>query len=303
MKREIDLDLFDIIEYLDDRGQYYVHAGSKNVSAGWIGLSCPFCGDRSTHLGVNLQSKLYSCFRCGAKGGASKLVMALDNCSFSRAVNTIESFVLRDFSSIKRKERIHANETMLPSGIINDALPIHSKFLLHRRYDADFCVRKYDIMFVGPTLDDWKFRIVIPVYQDHELVTYVARDTSGKLEIPYKNAPIEKSKIQAKHTLYGLDDVKDTAIIVEGIFDAWRIGTGAVATFGTQYTTEQIALLAKKRLGKVFVMFDADATDKAYNLAHDLSSVVPKVEVIELAEGDPDNLTEDEVWELRREVF
>jgi DNA primase len=122
-------------------------------------------------------------------------------------------------------------------------LPIHEKFLTKRRYDFEKIQRKYDLLGVGPTLDDWKFRLIIPVYMNHQLVTYVGRDTTGKSEIPYRNAPIEKSIIQSKHCLYNLDTVKDTVIVVEGILDCWRIGSSAVATFGTQVTREQILLL------------------------------------------------------------
>jgi len=300
---DLDIELFDIIDYLEDRGVDYNTAGSRNVSVGWIGLSCPFCGDRSTHLGVNLESKMFSCFRCGKKGSSISLVQALDNCSFHKAKAVVDQFITRDFSSYKRKERIHASATKLPSNTSENFLPVHDKFISSRRYDREFLQRKYDILAVGPTCDDWKFRIIIPVYYNHELVTYVGRDCTGKLEVPYKNCPQEQCILQAKHTLYNLDSIQDEVILVEGILDAWRIGTKAVATFGTQVTDEQIALLARKQIKKAFVLFDSDASDKADKLAHSISSVVPSVDVITLSDGDPDSLTEDEVWELKRELF
>jgi hypothetical protein len=37
-------------------------------------------------------------------------------------------------------------------------------------------------------------------------------------------------------------------------------------------------------------------------MATDLTSICQNVEVLELDEGDPDNLTDDEVWELRKEI-
>jgi hypothetical protein len=44
----------------------------------------------------------------------------------------------------------------------------------------------------------------------------------------------------SKETLYNLDNAKDgTAIVVEGPIDVWRIGDGAVATFGVIYTQKQ----------------------------------------------------------------
>lgn len=300
--KDLDLDLFDVIAFLDDRGVDYQMAGAKNISSGWIGLSCPFCQDHSTHLGVNLDSKMYSCFRCGAKGAVVKLIQALDNCSYHRAVDTVLKFTSSDFSYLIRKERIRAEKTIFPAGTTDNFLGIHQKFISKRRYDLEALQHKYDIYAVGPTLDDWKFRIVIPVYLNNELMTYVGRDTTGKLEVPYKNAPTEKSIRPAKDCLYNLDSVKDTAIVVEGILDCWRIGNCAVATFGTQYSHEQLHLLAQKKLKRAIILFDADAIDKAHVLAHAVSSVVREVQVIELATGDPDNFTADEAWELKREL-
>jgi DNA primase len=241
-----------------------------------------------------------SCFKCGAKGSALKLVREIDSCSYKKAEDIARSFILRDFEHLVKKVRKTSERTILPTGTSESFLPIHDRFLASRRYDRAFLQRRYDLMAIGPTLDDWKFRIIIPVYLNEELVTYVGRDTTGKADIPYKNAPIEKSVLQAKHTLYGLDNVKDTCILVEGIFDAWRIGLEAVPTFGTQVTDEQIYLLAKKNIKRCIVLFDEDATSKAETLAYSVSSVVDKVEYIALSEGDPDDLTEDEVWELKR---
>lgn len=297
---EIDLDLFDPMAYLDARGVDYTSSGSKNVSTGWIGTTCRWCGDRTNHLGINLTSKKISCFKCGKKGNVLTLVMAVDNCSFNTAKRTVLEFSTVDFAYLVRKERLHAQNTLFPTGIQDKFLPMQDQFLLKRRYDREFLQKKYDIMPMGPTLDDWKFRIIIPVYEKHQLVTYVGRDVTGKLEIPYKNAPIEKSVIQAKHSLYNFDSIRDTAIVVEGIMDVWRIGNGAVCSFGTQYTKEQILKLVG--LKRIFVLYDADAPAEADRLSFDLTAVCRNVEVILLDEGDPDNLHEDDVWALRREL-
>jgi DNA primase len=300
---ELDLDLFDVMAYLDDRGIDYANAGSKNVSVGWIGISCVYCGDHSTHLGINLETKQFSCFKCGTKGNAVKLVAELDRSSFSRAKETINKFISADLSYLVRRVRTHSHITMFPGNTSDNFLPIHDKFIKSRRYDRDFLQRKYDIMAVGPTCDDWKFRIIIPVYLNGEIVTYLGRDVTGKAEIPYKNAPVERSIIQAKHTLYNIDSVKDTAIIVEGVLDAWRIGNFAIPTFGTQYSTEQLRLLNDKRLKKIFVLYDSDAISEAEKLAYDVSAICSSVEIVELSEGDPDSLSEDEAWQLRRDLL
>ena len=62
----MSFEAFDIVAYLDEKGIEYVTEG-KNVSAGWIGLQCPYCSDQSNHLGVCLDGKGFSCFRCGER--------------------------------------------------------------------------------------------------------------------------------------------------------------------------------------------------------------------------------------------
>lgn len=301
-KDELDdiLDLFDIQAYLDDAGIPYDQAGAKNVSEGYIGIACMFCGDRSNHLGINLQSHIYTCWKCTEKGSLFQLVKEIEGCSFGRAVNITKKYIVSDFDHLIRRERSRSEIAMLPAFATDDFLPIHDKFLEGRRYDRLEMQRRYDIMAVGPTLDDWKFRILIPIIMDGELKTFVGRDTTGKSDVPYKNSPIEKSVMPAKECLYGIDDVKDTAVLVEGLFDRWRYGKNAVCTFGVQMTPTQIYRL--RFLKRVVMLFDADALKKADGLGHAISSVVPQVDVIELPDGDPDDLSEDDLFDLKRVI-
>jgi DNA primase len=134
-------------------------------------------------------------------------------------------------------------------------------------------------------------------------VTFVGRDVTGEAEAPYENYPTSKSVIHAKNTLYNIDRVGHTAIVVEGITDVWKIGDGAVATMGTKWTKSQARQLMG--LKAAFVMFDAEkeAQEQAHRLAATLTSGVRKVEVLELSEGDPDDLPLSTVQALRREIF
>jgi DNA primase len=106
-----------------------------------------------------------------------------------------------------------------------------------------------------------------------------------------------------KECLYNIDTVKDTAIIVEGVTDVWRIGQGCVATMGLEYTTEQIKLLVDRGVKQAFVMFDSEsfAIRKARKLANSLS-IFMESETIELSDGDPGELTINQVQEIRGEI-
>jgi hypothetical protein len=109
--------------------------------------------------------------------------------------------------------------------------------------------------------------------------------------------------LSPKDCLYNIDTVGDTALVVEGASDVWRLGDGAVGTFGHKFTKTQVYLLRNCR--RVFVLFDTEveAQEDARRLAYDLSGIVPDVHVFELDKGDPGDLSEDDVKALRSEIF
>jgi DNA primase len=287
---------FDILQFLQDRNVSYSYSGN-NVSSGWIGINCVFCIDQSNHLGINLRSKAFSCFKCAEKGSAVKLVQEIDGVDFRIAKSIMEGYT--DGAFIPR-EKHYQSKVIFPSGTTKNFTDKHLNFIERRRFAPRDVIEQYDLYATGP-VGDYKHRILIPVLHKGRIVSFVGRDITNQSEIPYKNSSEQFSIKDPKQCLYNIDSVvQSKAVIVEGIFDAWRIGDGAVATFGTKYTREQLRLL--KGLKQVFVMFDSDAVSVAHKLAYDLSAIIPQVEVLELLEGDPDNLTEDDVRALRRDL-
>jgi DNA primase len=98
--------------------------------------------------------------------------------------------------------------------------------------------------------------------------------------------------------VYNLDNAGDRIALVEGPFDAWRIGPGAVAMLGTVFTEQQLALIASKRPSRVYVVYDSGAAKIAKELATRMARLVPRVDYLWLDEGkDPDTLN---IADLRR---
>lgn len=286
---------FDIESYLNDKGVHYETSG-KNVSLGWIGLSCPFCGDQSTHFGINLESKGFSCWRCGETGSLYKLLSLWEP---GRVREMFHQYGSRDIHDYSSYERHPGENTILPEEADKEPMPYHLSYLESRRYDPIHVTEKYKLLFCPP-FGDWKYRIIVPVVMDNRLVSYVGMDATRKLEDKYKNSPIEKSAIPVKKCLYNMPRNKDSIIVVEGILDAWRLGDCAVATLGTKFTMEQVGLLSRYR--NVYVMYDKEAQKEAQSLANHLTGVVHRVEVVTLDEGDPDDLSEVEAQSIRYEL-
>lgn len=289
---------FDIIQYLDDKGIEYRTAG-KNVGAGWIGVSCPWCGDNSFHLGVNLATTVLSCFRCSAKGNGITLVAELEHCSKNKAYAITRKYVdLNAQINQKRKVETYVDHVEMKS-LSKEFTATATQYLTNRNFDAQQIIRRYDLYW-GGIIGDFKHRIVAPVYLDEKIVSLVGRDITDKSELRYKTLSVSKSKMPIKSTLYNIDNVDRDVIVVEGIFDCWRIGDSCVATLGTKVTPEQVLMLRGMR--NVFILFDADAKAQAEKLSAMLQGLVERVEIITLDKGDPAEMREWEVKALRKEL-
>ena len=298
---------FNPIRYLESKEIEYKTSG-KNVTKNWIEINCPFCGnDPSFHCGISPQ-KLFNCYICSEKGDIIKLVKQIENCSWHKAKDIVVQFS-EDLTVDLKKDNIRYSSKIdhlnLPK--ISSSLPclIHKNYLIKRNFDPDYLTKKYKLRFYY-NIGEWKFRIIIPFFLDNKLVTWTARDVSGKAEIKYKHLDNEKSIIPVKKMLYNIDSISegDSIIIVEGITDVWRLGEPAIATMGIQYTQEQVEMILKKNPKKIIVLFDAEqkAITQANKLANQLSLFISDVSIIELDEGDPCDLSIDKIKEIKNMI-
>jgi hypothetical protein len=94
--------------------------------------------------------------------------------------------------------------------------------------------------------------------------------------LPYDPVPKYRPKylsatgMRKTHLLYGLSRALTTtgpAVIVEGIFDAWKLGDRAMAVFGKTLSIEQLGLIIKHFPGRpIIVMLDCDALENAQKI-------------------------------------
>lgn len=291
----------EIIDYLQSK-DVNVHENGKNVTRGWVEISCPFCpdGDPSWHLGINLHSELISCWKCKVKGHITLLIMRLENCSWPEAQLIAARRSNRILTPEEEELILNPPKTLLPESAKPELYQKHRKWLINRGFNPDHIHEKYRTMSVGP-LGDWRFRLIVPIYMHHRLTGFVGRDTTEKADISYKNGAIEECVISVKNSIYNLDRAKETAIVTEGVTDVWNIGDGCVGLMGKKYTRFQLLHLSK--FSRLFIMLDPDALDIANQLAHDMTSLVPDVHVVELDGYDPGEMPKDDVFALRQEIF
>lgn len=291
-------------EYLDSLGIEYWEEG-KNVTEGWIGIECIFCDDTSNHLGINTKNSRYSCWKCGAKGSFTDLITYLENVNFKQAIAVSknidfgESGTLLPFATRASSHFPLNSFAGLPKSFTRKFPKKHIQYLIRRDFDPYPLIRKYKLLACH-TIGQYRFRIIIPFFLNHSIVTFTSLDVTGKQEPKYLHCPISESVIDPKRMLYNIDSVKQRAVIVEGVTDVWRIGDGAVAVMGTEYVKEQLAMLSDKEIKAAMVIFDSDAIAKGERFANQLSGVIPVVELVELQDGDPDTMTKSQIKQVQR---
>jgi len=280
--------------------------GDKHHREGWINVPCPFCsGNPGHHLGYSEDRGSFSCYRCGRKKRL-KAIMGLLNISEPEAKRIIRQFkgrpTARDKTKSKPKIR-RIRKLIWPTGT-GPMAEIHHRYLRGRGYDSKALERLWGLKGTLRT-GLYKFRVMAPITFEDRLVSYQGRDITGRSPLKYKACAQENEVRDHKHCLYGLDKVPgDTVVIVEGIADVWRLGPGAVATFGIQYTRQQVMLL--RGFSTQFVMYDSgdpQAVIQARSLAAELSAFSGSVEILALDTGDPGEMEQEEADKLMHELL
>ncbi len=260
--RDIVIELFDVVPYLEDKRVSFVNEGSTQ---GWINLNCPWCSDSADHLGIHLDSNSMNCWRCGKKGSVLNLVKILEgNCSYSETLAVMEKYQNPSrFTSAIQEEIKHPGTVKLPSIFQKIVWPtppdLVKKFLLFRGFDPEEICRNKELYF-GGHVGKFKFRLILPITYHHRMVSYVGRELFGRSSVPYLSLEDKDSVIPPKSVLYGYDEVPPggNIVIVEGPLDQWKLGPGAVATFGTAWTMDQVSMIRNLTPNKVFILYDTE---------------------------------------------
>jgi len=298
----------DIKELFENEGIRYWTSG-KNVSSHHINIQCPFCGDRSNHLGINLKNiSMCNCWKCGPKNLLDIIVEVCDK-SYKEAKDILKN--LDKYSTfIPEENKIKlVRRSVLPKEASDFFPAIHLKYLKERGFRPKRVIRKYKLK--ACYLDgDYRYRIIIPIYQKGKLVSFTGRDITEKQKLKYKTASAKESRIDPKEIIFNLDSVNEygDAFCVEGPFDVMKIGDGAFCFMGIKITPQRILEIAEKKIQNLYIFYDNDAPGKsaAKRISKYLSPVVKQTHILKYTKtknrkiNDPANLTREEVLNLKK---
>lgn len=288
----------DLIELFEENGVQVWRRG-KNVSYGWIGIQCVFCDDQSNHLGINLRNYDCRCWKCGKHKFSDVLRETLD-ISKSEAIQLAKEI---DPSEISEgdDDRVQYDSSMsikLPPESVRRFPNQHYRYLKERGFPVLKTIREYRLRAVehiGP----YKFRIIIPIIYQGKIVSFTSRDITNQAQAKYKAAPASLYP-NPKHFIYNADSVSEgaqSAVLVEGPTDVWRLGKGSISLMGVKAHGKQLVHLARKQIKTLHVLFDNDATGyrASVHLAKALRSFVREVNIVSLTEAaDPGVLTREQ---------
>jgi hypothetical protein len=290
-----------LIELLDELGVPYRTAQQHHhVSQGWVGVECNRCspGSGKFRLGFSLRTKAASCWVCGPTSPWVALAGLVKDQARLRGLWSQVRGSLFD-------KMLEVKGNTLPTGVWPPVLPLMTSFaaqardyLQNRGFDLGKLTRLWHpyVVHSAPTAG----RIMIPVILSRVFVSYTTR-APDNTQPRYRSAPRAQELVPIKDCLYGHDYVRDSAVVCEGPLDVWKVGPGAVATFGLSYTRKQVAKLSE--LQRVAVCFDREskARSKSRALCAELSSLgVDAYDVVLDSGKDPGDAHPDEIRDLRR---
>lgn len=260
---------------------------------------CPFHDDSTPSFGIQEKTGLYNCFVCGG-GDFIKFIKNLESLNSTKEAI---AFIRRQigleenedvFSIVKNstfqffdnKENNEEDDEQLKEVILPKSEPAEDYFDIVKKRVCLSDIKKFGMRYC---VDDRVYheRLVIPVYMENKLVTFAARDMSGKAEvwskvkkiIKEKNlSKVDKQKIIDKYMykkilypfgtpmsklFFNWDEAiknKKEVFICEGIFDALRImsfGYNVVALLTCHLNSYKAKQLVQN-FERIYVTLDND---------------------------------------------
>lgn len=281
----------DAVDFFTSLGVEFATPGNHHhTREGWIQLkNCPGCQSDNYHLGFNLAGRYFVCWRCG--GVKTMLVL--------RALGANHQAIQEFFSGLELPEI-----SSRPAGKLTEPahrgplLSAHLRYLRGRKYDPEELTRIWEVEGIGISAE-LAWRIYIPVVWKGKRVSWTTRALGDRSQ-RYVSASQEQEAIPHKHCIYGADLARHSLVVVEGPTDAWRIGPGAGALFGTAFTDSQVNKIA--RFPYRYILFDNEpvAQSQARKLADQLSCFPGETTLLECDAEDPGKMSEKSVRQLRR---
>lgn len=270
---------------------------------------CPFCGKES-HLYVNVSTLRFSCKKCWEEGGVYKLLSQFDKLYLLEGATIEEREVIPKIRDLAASTTEDVKLEPLPPR----KMPVGYKVCLHDTYlerDRGLTPAVMKRYAIGRTklVRRYADYILIPVTTDGVVTAFQGRYASKKVPPDALRWRNDTGADFAK-MLYGYDDIKvpgATVILVEGVFDKIAVDrrlrldecddVKCCATFGKKISDYQRAMLQKKGVRSVVLLYDFDAIKEIKKYAFELDKYF-STNIVFTTKKDIDECNEAETLEV-----
>ena len=285
-----------IEDILDEARVPFLHEGHHHCRPGWIQLDCPFCGKDTQryHMGWNLTLNYANCWKCG--GHSAYHTLRELGLSHSKADEVSKGLTVSQECVVP-----DARGRYVEPDYVGPMMSCHKEYLRKRDFYWRRIAELWDVQGIGISVDRrMSYRLFIPIYLRGRKVSWTSRTISPTISQRYISASAEQEAVNHKHLVYGQDQCSHSIVVVEGPMDAWKVGPGAGALFGTSFTTAQVKLLVQHPYR--YVVFDQAKTAqrRAEELCDQLSAFGGTTQNIVLDAEDPGSASRKEIRLLRK---
>lgn len=274
-------------------------SGHHHARSGWIQIDCPYCGRDSQgwHMGYSIAGNFVNCWRCGSHRLVNTL-MEITGLSYAEIKKLLDTLERPHFESSQKP----LSKLVIPTGV-KKLHAAHKHYLHKRGFKWREIERVWKIWGIRISIK-LSWRIWIPIYYHGEIVSWTTRSISSNPRVTrYVSAAENEEAMPHKELLYGEDFARHAVIVVEGIFDAWRIGQGAVATFGSGYSIEQLERIIKYPTRAICFDNEIEAQRRARRLVNDLSVFPGNTYNVVLDKKDASDESKGNIERLRKEIL
>lgn len=272
--------------------------GHYHCREGWVNIDCPYCSPDSQgwYMGYSIEGNFVNCWRCGSHP-LINTVMIVTNLSYNEVKKLIGNLETDHFEKQKLLGKL-----VLPTGI-KKLHSVHKRYLRNRGFNWKEIEYVWKIW--GITISSrLSWRIWIPIHYHGKIVSWTTRSISHNPRITrYISAGENQEALPHKELLYGEDFARHAIIVNEGPINAWKIGPGAVATFGSGYSIKQLERMAKYPIRAICFDNEIEAQRRARKLVNDLSVFPGDTYNVTLDAKDAAEESKKNIKRLRKEIL
>jgi len=216
MKTKIPKNL--IVKFIKD------NFSTKETSTGELRINSIFDNDKKYHLYIEPDKEVFNDFKSGENGKIEKLISEFLNIPEQNILTyLIKEYGLDTIIQEKIEEEKDSVSLILPEGLkfFNEGkIGIIGKkaynYLKKRKIEEEKIMK---LGYIYNEESEYNNSIFIPFYENGEIVYFITRDFTGESYLRYKNP----HGLDSKKFLYNIDNLGETIIICEGVFDALSI--------------------------------------------------------------------------------